>query len=101
MTEAQVLSNETLKSLMTDGFIPRDRCTDFNTCITPGFYKVYANAEGIPSGAYGYGLLLVIAVGSNCVSQIYIPNLRNIYVRNRWDAWQPWRHIVTESVVTT
>lgn len=56
------LSSSLIKRFLTDIPMPQTWCSDFNTCLTPGFYAVKETTVNPPKGFVGtpYGCLMVI-----------------------------------------
>lgn len=75
---------------------------NLNDLRTPATYFVSnaAYASGMPSGAYGYGVLHVFAQSTNVVTQIYTPHrdgalsTAGMWIRvNHGGIWKSWQHI--------
>ncbi len=92
MSEAKVLTNEVLKAEMTDAMVYRGLAVDFNTILTSGYYRVSEaeNSVNMPSGAYGYGVLEVVAT-AHFILQRFITHRNGQYTRmsymGNWSAW--------------
>lgn len=88
-------------NLVTQNGTVQNSTSNLNNCTTPGFYKVQNSPASIPSGAYGFGTLIVVNAGTdseNRVAQIYIPHFTEgstsgypLYVRTRNNtSWTNW-----------
>ena len=92
-------------SIDDDVLIPRVALStnsgDWNSVIKTGVYAVggdntWNGSSNTPIGAYGYGQLLVTAIGT-LITQLYITHADSqIWVRSKFNAsdWQGWRHII-------
>lgn len=76
-TDVKVLSNEFLKSIMTDTVSEKGWCQDINTATAAGVYSVTYPCENLPMGAYDYGTLAVFNGGNYCF-QLYVTDRSNI-----------------------
>lgn len=73
---------------------------NLNDYIKSGMYRLNDNHINMPSGASGYGQLLVIFGGGDTIAQIYFQyNSTTFYLRvgnpinNSSGSWTPWRAI--------
>ena len=78
MSKATVLSNDLLKSIMTDALVRRGYVRSIDDTRTPGVYSVVPQefTEGIKFGipnTYTYGTLLVLG-NELFITQIYFPH---------------------------
>lgn len=75
MSKATVLTNDLLKGVMTDALVSRSYCEDMNECKTSGYYIISEQRTvNIPEGAYHYGVLMVMQIGS-FILQVYYPHI--------------------------
>lgn len=99
MSEAVKISNELLKSMMTDALVYRGIATDMNTCLEPGYYQIQEQStQNIPTGVYPYGILTVKRTVS-FLTQEYVPHNKSstaskyetasrAYTQGNFTAWR-------------
>lgn len=74
MAEAVKLTNELLRSMMTDALAYRGIAQDLNACLEPGYYQVQGQSTtNIPTGVYTYGIVTVKRTAS-FITQEYVPH---------------------------
>lgn len=82
MMETKELTNDLLKSKMSDAMVWRGLCKNADTCRSSGVYQMDNSCTGQPPGASMWGILEV-SVTSHYVSQRYMPvtAVATVYVR--------------------
>lgn len=74
MSIAVKLTNELLKSMMTDALAYRGIAQDLNACLEPGYYQVQEQStQNIPTGIYSYGIVTVKRTAT-FLTQEYVPH---------------------------
>ena len=99
---ATKVSKTEFETLESNAIIDRgslNTSTDWNTLKQSGIYRTAFSSTkppNFPSGAYGYGLLLVEKTGST-VTQTYKSHTGQVYTRQTWDGtdqqWKSWTKI--------
>lgn len=81
--------------LLLGGYLPKD--ADLNNFQKNAVYYVTGSGSpsyvNFPTGAYHYGILIVLTPMAESVIQIYIPdqNDQSCYIRILNSKWYPWR----------
>ena len=81
--------------LLLGGYLPKD--ADLNNFQKNAVYYVTGAGSpsyvNFPTGAYHYGILIVLTPMAESVIQIYIPdqNDQSCYIRILNSKWYPWR----------
>lgn len=96
MSKAIPLTNDLLKGMLPDVMDYLGLCTDFDTTLKAGYYKVaqQLGTKNYPPNAYGWGILEVMPA-AEFVLQRYIPHQFNaskaLYYRICYQgSWNPW-----------
>lgn len=110
MTEAIALTNSLLKGTMTDALCDRGYCTDFDTCMTSGYYVCSSQRTvNFPTGSYPYGILTVRASGSFISQEFHSHRTTSsgvsescTYIRmyHTATAWGPWSRVTSAPVAS-
>lgn len=94
-----ILNNAQLEGTVTRGRGTVTSVTDWNTLTSSGIYEVNTLGTNTPSGAYGWGVLVVsvgVTASTGTTSQVYYPHQsdRSIWQRVRYGGsstnWSPW-----------
>lgn len=90
-------TNAIFKRYLTDTVTYRGKAADFDLLTESGIYAVAReDSVGIPSGAYGYGVLATLNADF-FIAQLYIPHYKaagghNMYSRVWYRGnWKPWQ----------
>lgn len=95
-TVGKVLTNDRLKAIMTDALANRGKCTDVDAAYAAGIYNMDDNTAGIQGFDNAqYGVLIVIAQGTNIWFQCIIPWVCNYLLMRSGNkiGWQPWKKV--------
>ena len=106
MSKTKVATGEMLKDLQPDAMIYRGECSDLDTATVTGFYNVMQGANGIPDGAYPYGVLRVYKTRMFVIHE-YVPHqaygtmvggyLKRVLYTGKWTKWE---HYAPTSILT-
>lgn len=84
MDLTRTLTNEFLKSVLSDAVVGKSWCTNLNEAKAAGVYSVTAPCSNLPQGAYSYGTLAVFVSNTYCF-QLYVTDMSNVegeYIRS-------------------
>lgn len=99
MSETTVLGNGILKGVFTDALAYRGQCTDLDSVMQTGIYRLDKPA-GAPV-ANMYGFLIHVRAGTSPQLQIAVMNYGGgVLYRVHWDQWQSWRRIAASPLAT-
>ena len=107
MSDTKRLTNELLKSKMSDAMVDRGYAASFDSMLSPGIYYAseYFGATDFPPGAYKWGILEVFVSGG-MVIQRYTPQhaagsisvdlfVRTMY-QNIFSAWSRFSGVIVQ-----